>query len=672
MSDKSPPTQTVERNGKIFRTISEGRATILVPHDPTTGDNASEEQKVFYNPIQQYNRDLSTLAVKVFGEMFLEKRKESFQLKNTKPGKKRKRDDVEQENGGTQAAVAAMPSDQGAARNGLDFNASFKILDALSASGLRALRYSLEIPFVTSVTANDLSASATQSIKQNAEYNQVGEKLTVSNDDALAVMYRAIAAGLSKRDKHGYPSRSNKFDVIDLDPYGTAAPFFDAAVQAVRDDGGLLVVTCTDSAVWAGHSYCEKSFALYGGVPIKGMHSHEAALRLILNAIAQSGARHGLAIEPMLSLSIDFYTKVFVRVTRSPSAVKFLGAKTMLVYSCDSGCGSWETQPLLRSRPSPNKKGNGSFYKHGMAQGPSVDQHCQHCGFIMHVSGPMYAGRIHSQDFIQRLLDEVPKVSPETYGTLPRLEGMLRTAQEEYIPGPDLPTDVALKDAEAAVVDHTPFYFVPGKVASILSCVTPTDHMFRGALRHLGYRVARSHCRPGSIKTDAPWSTIWWILTEWIKQTQTCYFNVSKFNPNMAGWKILLRAGIIKAEEATEAADEATLKRGRAVQEDEKAAAGESKVDDAPSRDSDGVSREQEGGVKNVPADGEKPQPGDDVTMADAPSDGSKQPLSEEDLRKTLRFDRSLEQRGWPRGGHYLRYQVNPHKNWGPITRAKG
>jgi tRNA (guanine26-N2/guanine27-N2)-dimethyltransferase len=26
-------------------------------------------------------------------------------------------------------------------------------------------------------------------------------------------------------------------DVVDLDPYGTAAPFLDAAVQAVRDDG---------------------------------------------------------------------------------------------------------------------------------------------------------------------------------------------------------------------------------------------------------------------------------------------------------------------------------------------------------------------------------------------------------------------------------------------------
>lgn len=48
-----------------------------------------------------------------------------------------------------------------------------------------------------------------------------------------------------------------RFDMIDLDPYGTAAPFLDAAVQSVND-GGLLCVTCTDLAVLAGTNYPEK------------------------------------------------------------------------------------------------------------------------------------------------------------------------------------------------------------------------------------------------------------------------------------------------------------------------------------------------------------------------------------------------------------------------------
>ena len=46
-------------------------------------------------------------------------------------------------------------------------------------------------------------------------------------------------------------------DVVDLDPYGTAAPFIDAAIQSVNDSG-LLCVTCTDLPVLATTNYPEK------------------------------------------------------------------------------------------------------------------------------------------------------------------------------------------------------------------------------------------------------------------------------------------------------------------------------------------------------------------------------------------------------------------------------
>ena len=47
-------------------------------------------------------------------------------------------------------------------------------------------------------------------------------------------------------------------------------------------------------------------------------------IRLVLNAIAATAGRYGRSIEPVLSLSIDFYMRVFVRVTTSPVAVKAL------------------------------------------------------------------------------------------------------------------------------------------------------------------------------------------------------------------------------------------------------------------------------------------------------------------------------------------------------------
>ncbi|KAI5304191.1 RNA methyltransferase tRNA(m5U54)methyltransferase, partial [Ascosphaera atra] len=251
-------------------------------------------------------------------------------------------------------------------------------------------------------------------------HNGVEDRVQPNKDDACAYMYKAATNDVTV---------GGKFDVVDLDPYGTAAPFMDAAVQAVSN-GGLLCVTCTDAGVFASNGYPEKAFALYGGVTMKGPHSHEGGLRLILNALATSAAKYGLAIEPLLSLSIDFYARVFVRVHRSPAEVKFLASKTMVVYNCDSGCGAWKTQPLAAARQRKGKNDT-TYYHYGYAKGPSAAPTCEHCGFKTHVVGPMWAGPLHNPVFIKRILDLLPGADKSTYQTTDRIEGMLSTALEE-------------------------------------------------------------------------------------------------------------------------------------------------------------------------------------------------------------------------------------------------
>ena len=60
-----------------------------------------------------------------------------------------------------------------------------RILDALSASGLRAIRFALEVPNVELVVANDFSEQAFDSIKQNVRLNGVEEKVKPSFSDAM-------------------------------------------------------------------------------------------------------------------------------------------------------------------------------------------------------------------------------------------------------------------------------------------------------------------------------------------------------------------------------------------------------------------------------------------------------------------------------------------------------
>mmetsp|Transcript_5010 Transcript_5010/g.12093 ORF Transcript_5010/g.12093 Transcript_5010/m.12093 type:complete len:92 (+) Transcript_5010:49-324(+) len=85
---------------------------------------------------------------------------------------------------------------------------------------------------------------AVKAIEQNCRHNDVPlDRVKPNQGDACEVLYSNRSIG----------KNSKGFDVIDLDPYGSAAEFLDGAVQAVSD-GGLLCVTCTDKAVLCGRN----------------------------------------------------------------------------------------------------------------------------------------------------------------------------------------------------------------------------------------------------------------------------------------------------------------------------------------------------------------------------------------------------------------------------------
>lgn len=661
--------QSIDHEGKQYTTIKEGLAHILVPHgvptstDPKLSKEDTQKQQVFYNPIQQFNRDLSVLAIKTFGQDLVERkqqRHEQWRKKGEKkkqrkqdkataavvtdngtsnteeaPSKKRKHDESEADESAApskklrtaedgamdtdEIPVAPLGDPDTSKEKRTPWQPPFNILDALSATGLRALRYAQEIPFATAITANDMSAKAVESIKLNVKHNQLEDKITANTGNAIAYMY-------SFCDKMGY-------DVIDLDPYGTAAPFLDAAIQAINDDG-LLCVTCTDSAIFASHGYLEKTFSQYGGLPLKGEPCHEGGLRLLLHAIGSSAGRYGMAVEPLLSLSIDYYIRVFVRIRKSPNDVKLLAGKTMIVYHCDSGCGAWSTQSLARNKVTKNKNGD-AMYKYGFAAAPSADQHCQHCGFKTHLSGPMYGGPLHNVGFIERVLAQLYEVDRETYPTYDRIEGMLHTAMEEITFGVKQNTTNGARDtqvldplipkADPADVDHHPFFFIPSSVARVVHCSAPPAAALRGALRHAGFRATMSHCKPGSIKTDASWKDVWHMMLEWVRQ----------------------RAPLKNAPKKL-SAGEAIIAKGS-----------------APSYLSDAATKEPAVNASTNGVD-EVQSPGDamDVeTTAEHPKP------SYLDTNFEVKFDEKLG-RDADRG-KYVRYQLAPRENWGPMSRAK-
>ena len=723
-------------NGKLYRVAKEGTAEILElqrQKDAPLG-KASNAQTVFYNPIQQYNRDLSVLAIKAFSDDLAAVRRAKYlkrleqEAKGGQRGQKRKRVQVDRPraeegavnagSGNQDAAVAApntiqvpsadedenrstqkaklvkagkgeavtsthlgsleshdqaqeidqrtdvqaegdTPGAHGETKDNTNSPKppSFRILDALSATGLRALRYAKEIPMATSITANDLSHSASASIKLNVEYNRVSDKVIPNTGDAIEHMRRAASRG---------PDSPGLYHVIDLDPYGTAAPFLDAALQAIVD-GGLLCVTCTDSGVFASLGYLEKTYSQYGGLPLKGAHAHEGGLRLILHAIATSAARYGIAIEPLLSLSIDFYIRVFVRIHRSPAEVKFLASKTMMVYNCDVGCGAWSVQHFARLKEKKAKNGD-IFYTHTSALAPSSNMFCEHCGFKTHQAGPMWGGPLHNPRFIQRILDMLPSLDTSIYGTVPRIEGMLSLALHENLDNAGTPiiNPQSLPDRPIPTINpvarsNHPFFFHPSSLAKVLHCVAPSDAALRGALKHLGYRVTRSHTKAGSMTTDAPWSIIWEIMREWVRQKSP--IKKDSVKKGTACWAIMQkdrsRVKLMEAQrQLRDAIENPDVEHLEGLSKEiEDVLYRNSKMDDESTNAAEADGRVDAGVRLSKSAERE----GEDATLRG---------LAQASL-STLKivFDEKLGKE--LEGKHMVRYQFNPRPDWGPMNRAK-
>ncbi|XP_055837196.1 tRNA (guanine(26)-N(2))-dimethyltransferase [Episyrphus balteatus] len=416
--------------------------------------------QVFYNPVQEFNRDLSVSVLNVYFKRIQKERLEQALKKN-------KKNNESYEVGEEKVYIPGQKYEDG-----------MRILEALSATGLRSIRYAKEIAGVREIIANDLSQKAVESIKENIKHNNVEHLITPSHANAMTLMYLS-----TEYDK--------RFDAIDLDPYGCPNMFLDGAIQSIRA-GGLLLVTATDMAVLAGNTP-EACFVKYGSVPLRNKSCHEMALRILLRAIEGHANRYGKYIEPLLCASADFYIRIFVRVHVSQATCKYSICKQSMIYQC-TGCDTLTLQPLGVAKPNPSENAPDRV-KFGLPTGPQVGQNCSHCGHKHHLGGPIWSAPIHDKSFVRDLLDEIQKEPLSELGTNRRLVGMLSVIEEE--------------------LDDVPLYYSLDKLCCVVKLEIMPILKFRSALLHAGYKVSFSHACKSSIKTNAPPSVVWDILRCW-------------------------------------------------------------------------------------------------------------------------------------------------------------
>ncbi|KIY43399.1 N2,N2-dimethylguanosine tRNA methyltransferase [Fistulina hepatica ATCC 64428] len=465
--------------------------------------------EAFLNPVQEFNRDTSIACIRVWTEELNKKREERWRrAQDTKLQKSAKK----KQRGISEQSSAYYPYKS-------------TIIEALSATGLRSIRYAKEIPLVKYVIANDFSPAAVEAMKRNVELNGLGPTFEDTTSDSPKLAYpgkvrvnQGDASALMYEHRH----HKSQVDVVDLDPYGTAAPFIDAAVQCVSD-GGLLCVTCTDLATLGTVNYPEKCYSCYGGAPAKAEYCHEVALRLVLHSVSTAAARYGRFITPLLSLSIDFYVRLFIRIETAPIEVKKAASKTSLYYVC-SACQAFYEQRLGRTVERRNEVTGNVNYSYRVAAGPPLQQStCPQCNSTLHVAGPMWSAPLHDKRFVSNVLDHLEE-NGSSYGTAARMKGMLTVAHSEL-------------DAL--------FYFTPSKIASMYHSVTPSLDEMGSALLNAGYEISRSHACPGSLKTTAPVNVIHDIFRGWVKKNPVKMENLPE---NSAAKSLLAKEPSIEAD----------------------------------------------------------------------------------------------------------------------------
>ena len=436
-----------------FTVVREGKAAVL--------QRAGE---VFYNKAQVINRDLSKACLRLFSRA----RDAEAKDRDSKDPSGRTSRRRQRKNG--------PPGDP----LGLADVTGMRVLEGLAASGLRAIRYVRELGAdeLGCVVANDIEDAAVEAMRRNLGFNGMAAdgsgRVRPLQSDVRATML----------------SYERAFDAVDLDPYGTPSTFLDGAVQCVAD-GGLLLCTATDMAVLCGNTP-EVCWSKYGAYPLKGEHCHEQALRVLLYAIETAANRHGRHIQPLLSVSIDFYVRVFVRVYTSSLVVKQAPSKMAYLHQA-VGSKSFELSPVGRV---VQKNGNP---KHAAGHLPASTREggrSEICGSPIAVGGPMWSGPIHDMGFVKDLLAEL-KSNDSQYPAAKKVRSILTAVSEE------------LTDA--------PLYWNLHSMSGALKCTPPAYDVYKSAIINAGYRASGTHASPLGIKTDAPPSLLWDILRVWVK-----------------------------------------------------------------------------------------------------------------------------------------------------------
>jgi tRNA (guanine26-N2/guanine27-N2)-dimethyltransferase len=322
-----------------------------------------------------------------------------------------------------------------AARVQRDRVGSLRVLDAMTGCGVRPLRY-LAQSQADWVWANEGNPDILPWVERNLERAIASGQVQVTCSDANRVFFDCF-------------NRRDYYDLVDVDCFGSPAPYLHSALRAVRL-GGLLYLTSTDGRTATGHRP-EAGLGVYGAFPRSHPAAREQGLRLLMGALQQQAATQDLGIEPVFSLFSGEIYRVMVRVV---TKVRLSDRNYGFLGYCHA-CGEYQTI---------------GWRKLGKAC-------CVYDEQPLTLSGPMDLGALHDR----ALLAKMAAIAREWHWS-------------------DCVAILELMQAEA---DFPPYFYRLGDIGKRGKLDIPPRSRLIEILRDRGYRATPTHLNPEAIKTNA-------------------------------------------------------------------------------------------------------------------------------------------------------------------------
>lgn len=310
------------------------------------------------------------------------------------------------------------------------------VCDPLAGVGARGLRYAKEAG-VSRVVLNDRSPLAQEFLRRNAKLNELSN-VEICGQDAGELLC------------------SRRFEVVDLDPFGSPAPFLAAACRSLKHVG-MLLLTATDMAPLCGRGEraCVRK---YSARPLRTEYCKELGLRILIGFAVRTAASFNLALHPVFSHATRHYFRAAFLGRKSRKEVDSCMAELGFVSHCFN-CGE---RKIVR----------------GLAS--ELAGKCQ-CGGEMKHAGPFWLGALGDSRFLSEMVEELERRNFRLAVEERRLLQLLRSESE----GP-------------------PTYFRLHLLCSKLRVSSPKIERVIEGLRERGFTASRTHFSPDGVRTNAP------------------------------------------------------------------------------------------------------------------------------------------------------------------------